>query len=384
MLAGRFHELRRAYARDKRLYQLHLDLLTACDLDCQHCYLDERGKERQLPTAFWKDVITAAGELGVFAIQLSGGEITLRRDLLELIAHARAQGLFVHLKTHGGHVDEGMARALVELGVATVAVSYYSHRAETHDAITQRPGSHAATRAGIQALVQAGALVVVACTVMRDNAADVEGLAADCDALGVTLSLDGRLTPTHSGGTGPADEHGLAADELARVFAFDARRGQGEACAVEPRGDVAPGSGQGQGLAEGQAGGGVGGQAAAGGDAWSQEPLCVAGHLNLYVTATGLVTPCVSWPMPIGDLKRERLRDIWEGSPGLAKVRSYRRGQRSDCTGCALRHDCEHCPGQAWLERGDPLRSTPVLCTVAEARAAAARSVAAERPGEQE
>ncbi len=369
MLAGRFNELRRAYARDGRLYQLHLDLLTACDLDCQHCYLDERGAERQLPTSFWKDVISQAGEMEVFAVQLSGGEVTLRRDLLELIAHARRQGLFVHLKTHGGHVDPALARALVELGVATVAVSYYSHRAETHDAITRRPGSHAATRAGIEALVEAGALVVVACSVMRENAADVEGLAADCDALGVTLSLDGRLTPTHGGATAPADDHGLTAAELARVFAFDARRAQGDACAVEPAGEPAPAP------------------ASAGGrdDGWGQETLCAAGHLSLYVTATGLVTPCVSWPMPVGDLKRERLQDIWAGSPGLARVRSYRREQRGDCVGCSLRRDCEHCPGQAWLEHGDPLRSTPTLCTVAQGRVAATRllsSALGEGPAE--
>ena len=93
MLVGLYEEARRAYAAAGQLFDVHLDMLYHCDLDCEHCYLDEKARP-QLPTEFWKGVIDQLGDLGVFSVLMSGGEIFLRKDLFELIEHARRRAIF--------------------------------------------------------------------------------------------------------------------------------------------------------------------------------------------------------------------------------------------------------------------------------------------------
>ena len=82
-----------AYRAAGKHFAAHCDLLYPCDLDCEHCYLDDKVRP-QKPTAFWKDVFDQVASLQVVALELSGGEIFLRKDLFELIEHARSQGLY--------------------------------------------------------------------------------------------------------------------------------------------------------------------------------------------------------------------------------------------------------------------------------------------------
>lgn len=338
MLAGLHTELRRAYAANGRLFELHADLLHQCDLDCRHCYLDD--KARKLPTTdFWRDVIDQASALGVVSLTMSGGEIFLRKDVLELIAHARARKLFVHLKTHGGHIDAQLAHRLAELSVSSVSLSYYASDPHVHDHITRRVGSHARTRAALEHLVRAGVQTIASCSVMESNRHEWRKVVQDCEALGVLPRLDGQLHVAHSGDPFPK-RLGLPMHALVEL----------EAYALEQRGGSwAPPSAQHVRYAE--------------------QKNCAAGHLALYVSPEGDVTPCVTWPMPLGNLARgDTLAGIWASSPALEAIRASRRGDRILCRQCEVRSDCDFCAGQAWMETGDPLAAIQNKCRMTRAK----------------
>jgi radical SAM protein with 4Fe4S-binding SPASM domain len=345
MFDGLHRKARRAWARAGMLFELHCDLLYQCDLDCVHCYLDDKAR-RILPTDFWRGVFDQAADLGVFSVLLSGGEIFLRRDLLDLIAHARSRGLFVHLKTHGGHIDAAVAGRLKGLGVSTVALSYYATDAAIHDAITRRPGSHAATRAALGHLAAAGVLTVASIPVMTANADAWQEAVAEVEALGVFAGLNGVMAPAHSGDLFPralnvAEGHLVA---LERFLLARRRAADGEAaCEVEgPEGSAR---------------------------AWEDGASCSAGSALLYVGPEGDVTPCVSWPMPLGNLSRgDRLGDLWRSHAGLEAVRTRRRDARAVCVTCEVREDCSFCAGAAFIETGDPTAATRAACEATRAR----------------
>ena len=50
-----------AYRASGQLFEAHCDLLYPCDLDCEHCYLDEKARP-QRSTAYWKDVFRQLAE----------------------------------------------------------------------------------------------------------------------------------------------------------------------------------------------------------------------------------------------------------------------------------------------------------------------------------
>ena len=79
------------------------ELTHRCPLHCPYCSnpLELIRAEAELSTDDWKRVFSQARELGVLQLGLSGGEPLLRKDLEELAAHARQQGLYSTLVTSG-------------------------------------------------------------------------------------------------------------------------------------------------------------------------------------------------------------------------------------------------------------------------------------------
>src|SRR5690606_15908714 len=109
--------------------------------------------------------------------------------------------------------------------------------------------------------------------VMKRNKDEYPRVVAQCGELGVTVSLAGRIKTAQSGARFPLAT-ALDADDL---VAFEAFRHQTEGHCSTP-------------------------SAAAGATPWEEKKNCVAGTLALYVSPEGDVTPCVSWPEPLGNL----------------------------------------------------------------------------------
>lgn len=360
MFGGMHREAMVAYGRAGMLFKLHLDVLYQCDLDCEHCYLDDK-KKKILPTSFWLDLLEQAAAMGVFSIIISGGEVFLRKDLWEIVARARQLGLFVNLKTHGGMIDEVAAARLAALGVTSVWLSYYASDPTIHDAITRRPGSHGRTLAALGHLSRAGVLTVASCVVMQRNKDAWREVVAQCEAMGVFTSVDGHLLSALSGAAFPKE---LAVDmhEAVALERFHLERVQGE-CTPAPA-EV-----------------GAGGAEAP----WESQKNCGAGHTSLYVSPEGAVTPCIMWPMPLGNLARgDRLAELWRpgGSAELGRIRATRQGARELCARCEVREDCDFCAGQSWIETGDANAAIVNSCrkTRAKTLAKAALTGAPEPP----
>jgi MoaA/NifB/PqqE/SkfB family radical SAM enzyme len=84
----------------------------------------------------------------------TGSEVTLRRDLTELARMARENGFeHVRIQTHGMKLaNEKYLAELVDAGIDEYFVSVTAADAETHDAITQVPGSFDKTMQGLENL----------------------------------------------------------------------------------------------------------------------------------------------------------------------------------------------------------------------------------------
>ena len=76
-----------------------------CNLGCEHCYLSEGPVGRPRPTREElsleeiRRILDQLAEAGTMFLTLSGGEVFLRRDALDIVAHARSRGLSVTVFT---------------------------------------------------------------------------------------------------------------------------------------------------------------------------------------------------------------------------------------------------------------------------------------------
>lgn len=121
------------------------ELTHRCPLSCPYCSnpVELTRKEVELSTEAWLDAFRQAGELGVLQLHLSGGEPVTRRDLPELVAGARAAGLYVNLITSGIGLTEARLDALQEAGTDHVQLSLQGTDAEMADRIGGYKGSFA-------------------------------------------------------------------------------------------------------------------------------------------------------------------------------------------------------------------------------------------------
>ena len=300
---------------------VHMDVTYRCNERCVHCYLDH-DDHGEMNTAEIKDLLDQMADAGVFYLNLSGGEILMRRDFFEILEHARLRTFCVKLKTNGVLIREKEADRLLQLGVESVQISIYSHRPEVHDAITKMPGSFRQSIAAVRLLRKRGLLVTLANVLMASNAQDyrnVRALAAELDA---KFIIDPTITPMMDGDRSILS---LNVDKAAlrEVFRNEDLVGNVEEfCAPSHPVDE---------------------------EALDMLP-CSAGHTACYVSPYGDVYPCVQFPMPSGNVRQMKFVDIWRDSPQLNEVRGIKLRDMPTCSQCTHGATCTRCPGLAYLE----------------------------------
>lgn len=115
-----------------------------CNLACDYCTITSEMRARALPTARVLSAMRAARAEAFEAIAFTGGEPTIRRDLLGLVKAARAQGFSdVKVQTNGLLLASAInVDRLIDHGVTRVHVSIHTHRADRYDALVRSHGSH--------------------------------------------------------------------------------------------------------------------------------------------------------------------------------------------------------------------------------------------------
>ena len=302
---------------------VQLDLTYRCNERCVHCYLDHHDRG-EMTLAEIKDLLTQMADAGVFFLTISGGEIFLRRDLFDILEHARRLMFSVKIKTNAILIKESQARRLGELDIEGVQISIYSHRPEVHDAITLVPGSLERSLTGARLLRAEGIKVSFANVLMQQNLADYTAVRALAGEVGAHFTVDPTVTPMMDGDRSIlALNIGQAA--LREVFRDPALVDDVDEFCAPPSGPLSEE------------------------DAYNSTP-CSAGHNSCYVSPYGDVYPCVQFPLPSGNVRETKFIDIWRHSPQLAEVRSITLGDLEGCPSCGNQPTCSRCPGLAYME----------------------------------
>lgn len=300
---------------------VHVDLTYRCNERCVHCYLDHHD-HGEMTTAEIRHLLDDMADAGVLTLTLSGGEIFLRKDFFELVEHARRLMFCVKLKTNALLIGEREAGRLRDLAIQEIQISIYSHRPEVHDAITLVPGSLNRSLAAIRFLKAQGLKVVMANVLMRQTMGDysgVQGLARD---MGVEFTLDPTITPMMDGDRSILSL-GVDGGALREVFRDSSVVGDvGEFCAIPSVTEESD----------------------------LEARPCSAGHTSCYVSPYGDVFPCVQFPLPTGNVRRERFADIWRDSSQMNEVRAIRLKHLPTCSSCTHASSCSRCPGLAYME----------------------------------
>lgn len=135
----------------------------SCNNNCLFCVQgDKRHRYKDKSTEKVKKILEDARknhEMVVF----TGGEITIREDLPELVSYAKKIGFSrIQLQTNGRRFAyKRYCETLIESGANEFGLALHGATAETHDSLTQAEGSFMQTTRGIKNLTSMGQKVIM-------------------------------------------------------------------------------------------------------------------------------------------------------------------------------------------------------------------------------
>jgi len=133
-----------------------------------------RRVNRELNTEEWQQVLQQLWDAGVPHVCFTGGEPTLRQDLVDLTRQAEALGQVTGLLTDGRRLrDPSYLNDLLTAGLDHLQITLASHRADVHDGIVGVEGAWRETDAGLRNAIAGDIYVVVHVVISAANADSV-------------------------------------------------------------------------------------------------------------------------------------------------------------------------------------------------------------------
>jgi radical SAM protein with 4Fe4S-binding SPASM domain len=180
-------------------YRMDLALTYRCNNACTHCYNARPRNYPELDTQTWKEIIDRIWELRVPHVVFTGGEPTLRDDLVELVAYAQEKGLVTGLNTNGRKLaDSTLLQALIAAGLDHVQITIESYDPSVHDTMVRASGAWEETLAGLRNVVASQIYMMTNTTLLQNNAYELERILEFLAAEGVpTVGLNGLIYSGH-------------------------------------------------------------------------------------------------------------------------------------------------------------------------------------------
>ena len=326
-----------------------------CNLRCRHCYEDagplrEKGLcWDELSTEEKLAFVDEVAESYIPALSFSGGEPLICPDFWKVVERARERGLYISMNTNGTLITPEVARRLKELDLAYVAVSLDAPVPEVHDRFRGVPGAWERAVQGIRNCVEAGLTTVISFTINATNLCYLKDMMRLTEELGAFRLMVYNIIPVGRAGF----ELDLTPEQrekaLKEMYDYLAEGGSlcttapqlGRFCKMGERPDLVPLAHLGTGKAKelGIIADIVGG--------------CGIARAYMAVQPNGDITPCVYMPeVVLGNVKRDRLIDIWHNHPFLKELRD-RSTYWGNCGTCDYKEVCGGCRARAFHYFGD-------------------------------
>ncbi|MCL2426420.1 MAG: radical SAM protein [Oscillospiraceae bacterium] len=143
------------------------ELTKDCNLNCKHCY-NPRGNSKDLDVSHVKLIIDKIPNPEEVFLGFTGGEVLVRKDILEIIAHASGRKFkSINIDTNGILLTPAFAEQIFESGVRYVQLSVDGLE-KTHDYI-RGVGAFQKLVDNLPGILKTGIIVTANMTVHKKN-----------------------------------------------------------------------------------------------------------------------------------------------------------------------------------------------------------------------
>ncbi len=296
-LQGVSYRLNRGFAKPTRII---FCMTLRCNIKCRQCAIWRTPNKDELTTEEWKNVIATLRDwIGPCRVQMAGGEIFIRNDILDIIKFATEKGVLTGVVSNGTMITKKIAEEIVETGLGYIHISVDGIKPETHDYIRGIDGLYEKTIRGINYLVEEnknGELSIgIATVIMKKNLHELTDIVKYAENRGLEGVIFNPLSPTIDSDPDWFKKTDLWFDDLDEAYSvidqlIDMKKNGAKILnPVE----------QFEGMKE-----------------YIKDPSptlhenCWVGITNLSITSDGYVHTCFKMP-PLGNVKESRINELW-------------------------------------------------------------------------
>ena len=264
-----------------------------CNQKCVNCYAAGQvyANENELSTDEWKQIIDKCREAMIPQITFTGGEPTLRSDLVELVDYS--QWFVTRLNTNGQLLTKELCEELYDASLDSVQVTFYSSNKDIHNLLVGATGFDK-TIEGIKNAINANLNVSLNTPLCSLNKNYLETVKYAHEELGINYFTCSGLILTGNAESEEAKLTRLSKTEILDVLKEAKKYADSNDCEIS---FTSPG--------------------------WIEDvqlmkmsmivPSCGACSSNMAITPSGMVVPCQSWLSSdcLGSMLNDDWKHIW-------------------------------------------------------------------------
>jgi len=326
-----------------------IELTQRCNNQCAHCYNnlfinDQDARQRELSSDEWCHVIDEIAAAGCLWLLMTGGEIFLRNDFLDIYTYAGQKGLLISLFTNATLITPEIADYLVDRPPFSIEITLYGRTRQTYERVSGVPGSFERCMRGIRLLMERDLPLKLKTMALTLNKHEIWEMKQFVEAeLGLEFKFDPIINPRCDGSQGPLDVR-LTPAEVVELDLQDPDRitEWNEFCDKFNGRDLSP----------------------------EQADMlwrCGGGQNSFAIDPYGRLRMCILSFSDSYDLRRGSFQEGWEGY--LYKLTQKKITRQTKCVSCSIVDMCGMCPANAELECDDAEAPVDFLCQVAHLRA---------------
>lgn len=172
------------------------ELTGECNLACEMCYVKEAHRVKGRTTVAWKQTFQEAVEAGMIFALLTGGEVMLRPDFIELYEYLFDLGVRITVFTNGTLLTPQIVESFRKRPPEYVAITLYGASNATYQRITKNPNGFDQLVKGLDLMQQSNITVVLRTIPIRPLAAELDQLIAFAKARKLFMGYALYIGPT--------------------------------------------------------------------------------------------------------------------------------------------------------------------------------------------
>lgn len=323
-----------------------IELTERCNNSCVHCYINKPANDRdecqsELSCDEWCRIIDQIVDAGCLYLLLTGGEIFLRPDFLDIYTYAKRKGLLITLFTNGTLLTPRIADYLAEWVPYEIEITLYGMSREVYEHVTGVPGSYERCISGINLLLDRGLPLALKTMVLQSNKHELQAMKSYAEDLGLSFRYDMIINKGFADKKGQPAKQRISPDEVVQFELADQKRI--DAWQVAIKREVVIDN--------------------------DQLYNCGGGVSHFHINAQGKLNICMMSRQPNYDLRQGTFQDGWHQR--VPKIIEQKRTVDTECQQCSLQPICNQCPVQSEIEFGDSETRVEYICSITKAQSEA-------------